>query len=86
MLTLLDSTQWTVPFLSDPIVDDKGASGEWALVILNQPFSRELLKRVWSFCELPQFALRICFLSHATGRQVLGGHVLMVEPTVYMTY
>jgi hypothetical protein len=85
MCTQLDSTLWTVPFLSDQTVDDKSTSGVWALVVLNQPFSRELLERVWSFCGLPQnYSLELG--SHATGGQVLGGHVLMEEPIVCMMY
>ncbi|KAF9516921.1 hypothetical protein BS47DRAFT_1291536 [Hydnum rufescens UP504] len=40
---------WTVPFLSD--VGGECNPGPWALVILNQSFSRELLDRVWPFCS-----------------------------------
>lgn len=48
--------QWDVPFLSSAqFRAQTNASNEleqspWALIILNTPFSRELLSLVWNFC------------------------------------
>lgn len=48
--------QWTIPFLSSSKytarLGDIGVQDDtpWALVILNTPFSRELLDIAWMFC------------------------------------
>jgi hypothetical protein len=56
---LMAPRKWSLPFLQSSRILARGKarplSGRWALIVLNQPFSRELFELCWHACELPNF-------------------------------
>lgn len=57
---LMNSRHWRVPFLqASRVLEGRNAhplSGRWALIVLNQPFSRKLFDILWNACEWRVFA------------------------------
>jgi len=53
-------TRWSIPFLDSARVTEgqraEPLPGKWALIVLNQPFSRELLDILWHACSYRVFA------------------------------
>jgi hypothetical protein len=52
-------TRWSIPFLDSARVTEgrraEPLPGKWALIVLNQPFSRELLDILWHACRNKTF-------------------------------
>jgi hypothetical protein len=81
------SRNWTLPFLQSSRVLDREKArpleGRWALIVLNQPFSRELFDLLWYACEfLASFCTaRLIFVPKASGV-----YLPMEALIVYSTY